>query len=144
MSIEFISAKDLPTTEAEEVDVLCVEGGELKRKAGASLGGGAGGYIWKLTEEDYTVDTDNKVITITANYDEALKVLEAGGNVAVPYTENGMTAYCNTVAWGYFPVEMTGSSAFLVLYIFNASITDNIPNMYICMCANGTYIPNLE
>ncbi len=39
MSIEFISAKDLPTTEAEEVDVLCVEGGELKRKAGASLGG---------------------------------------------------------------------------------------------------------
>lgn len=39
--MEFISAKDLPATEAEEVDVLCVEGGELKRKAGASLGGDA-------------------------------------------------------------------------------------------------------
>lgn len=38
-NIEFIAAKDLPTTEAEEVDVLCVEGGELKRKPGASLGG---------------------------------------------------------------------------------------------------------
>ena len=38
-NIEFISASELPTTEAEEVDVLCVEGGELKRKAGASLGG---------------------------------------------------------------------------------------------------------
>ena len=37
---EFISAANLPTTEAEEVDVLCVEGGELKRKPGASLGGG--------------------------------------------------------------------------------------------------------
>ena len=40
-NIEFISAANLPTTEAKEVDVLCVEGGELKRKAGASLGGGS-------------------------------------------------------------------------------------------------------
>ena len=39
MSIEFISAKDLPISEAEEVDVLCVENGELKRKEGTSLGG---------------------------------------------------------------------------------------------------------
>lgn len=36
---EFIAAKDLPVSEAEEVDVLCVENGELKRKTGASLGG---------------------------------------------------------------------------------------------------------
>lgn len=41
MSIEFISAKDLPISEAEEVDVLCVENGELKRKAGANFGGSA-------------------------------------------------------------------------------------------------------
>ena len=39
-NIEFISAANLPATEAEEVDVLCVENGELKRKPGASLGGG--------------------------------------------------------------------------------------------------------
>lgn len=37
---EFISAANLPTTEAEEVEVLCVENGEMKRKPGASLGGG--------------------------------------------------------------------------------------------------------
>ena len=37
-NIEFIPAKDLPTTEGNEVDVLCVENGELKRKA-ISLGG---------------------------------------------------------------------------------------------------------
>jgi len=37
-NIEFIPAKDLPTTEGSEVDVLCVENGELKRKA-ISLGG---------------------------------------------------------------------------------------------------------
>ena len=30
--IEFVSAADLPATEAEEVDVLCVENGELKKK----------------------------------------------------------------------------------------------------------------
>lgn len=43
---EFIAAKDLPTTEAKEVDVLCVEPqtGELVRKPGASLGGGAEEY----------------------------------------------------------------------------------------------------
>lgn len=40
MSIEFIPAKDLPVAEGDEVDVLCVENGELKRKEGASLGGG--------------------------------------------------------------------------------------------------------
>ena len=43
---EFIAAKDLPATEAKEVDVLCVEPktGELVRKPGASLGGGAEEY----------------------------------------------------------------------------------------------------
>lgn len=38
-NIEFIPASNLPTTEASEVDVLCVENGELKLKAGASIGG---------------------------------------------------------------------------------------------------------
>lgn len=40
-NIEFISAKDLPLSDAESVDVLCVDNGELKLKAGASLGGGS-------------------------------------------------------------------------------------------------------
>lgn len=43
MSTEFIAAKDLPVAEGDEVDVLCVENGELKRKEGASLGGSGGG-----------------------------------------------------------------------------------------------------
>lgn len=39
---ELIAANDLPVTEAEEVDVLCVdpETGELAKKPGAKLGGG--------------------------------------------------------------------------------------------------------
>ena len=40
MSTKFIAAKDLPVAEGDEVDVLCVENGALKRKEGASLGGG--------------------------------------------------------------------------------------------------------
>lgn len=38
-NIEFIAAKDLPMTEAEEVNVLCVENGELKLKNASNLGG---------------------------------------------------------------------------------------------------------
>ena len=37
---EFISAANLPATEANKVDVLCVDNGELKRKPAANLGGG--------------------------------------------------------------------------------------------------------
>ena len=39
-NIELIPASELPVAEGTEVDVLCVENGELKRKEGASLGGG--------------------------------------------------------------------------------------------------------
>ena len=38
-NIEFIPASNLPITEGSEVDLLCVENGELKLKAGASIGG---------------------------------------------------------------------------------------------------------
>lgn len=37
--IELIPATELPVAESDEVDVLCVENGELKRKEGASFGG---------------------------------------------------------------------------------------------------------
>jgi hypothetical protein len=36
---EFISAADLPITEAKEVSVLCLENGELKQKPANGLGG---------------------------------------------------------------------------------------------------------
>ena len=56
-NIEFIPASNLPTTEASEVDVLCVENGELKRKAGASLGGGKAFFLRK--EDAYHDSSDN-------------------------------------------------------------------------------------
>ena len=38
-NINFISANALPNTEADEVNVLCVENGEMKLKRGDKLGG---------------------------------------------------------------------------------------------------------
>lgn len=44
-NINFIPANELPLAEGDEVSVLCVEGGELKQKPGASLGGSSALYI---------------------------------------------------------------------------------------------------
>lgn len=63
-NIEFIPAKDLPTTEGNEVDVLCVENGELKRKA-ISLGGD--------TEYDL-------ILRVVGGWDE-----ESGNNIVIEY-----------------------------------------------------------
>lgn len=66
-NIEFIAAKDLPVSEAEEVDVLCVVDGELKRKPAEGLGGGA--YIIDLTEStELNFNTQQSIIT-TVSYD---------------------------------------------------------------------------
>jgi hypothetical protein len=64
-NIEFIPANELPTTEANEVDVLCVENGELKLKAGASIGGN--------TEYDL-------ILRVVGGQDE-----ETGNNIVIDY-----------------------------------------------------------
>lgn len=46
---DFVSAKDLPTSESESVDVLCVDNGELKRKSGANLGGEKTDLVIRVT-----------------------------------------------------------------------------------------------
>lgn len=82
---ELISAKDLPLTEAEEVDVLCVDNGELKRKPANGLGGGAGGYVIKVPLSDVTFDEETGVplINLTESYDNFMPIAYAGGNVVL-------------------------------------------------------------
>lgn len=133
MSIEFISAKDLPTTETEEIDVLCVENGKLKRKAANGLGGG-GGYLLKPTAEELSMDGTE--ITCTANYDELAKVLEKGGSggLVVPAGFNGSTVPAMVIVatcWLY---------ADGVLACFGYAMGQN----FSVVCTNGTYVPNLE
>ena len=81
---ELISAKDLPITEAEEIDVLCVDNGELKRKQAKGLGGGAGGYVIRLPKSDFSVDESGTMsINITESYDNFAQILYDGGNVVI-------------------------------------------------------------
>ena len=80
-NIEFIAAKDLPTTEAEEVDVLCVDPstGEMRRKPGASLGGSGGGYILRPTMDEITTsDSSDQPLAISTNCDDMVKAIENG------------------------------------------------------------------
>ena len=65
-NIEFIPASNLPITEGSEVDVLCVENGELKLKAASGLGGGGMEY--------------DLILRVVGGWDE-----ESGNNIVVEY-----------------------------------------------------------
>ena len=67
-NINFISANELPNTEADEVDVLCVENGEMKRKTGTSLGGSFDAVIDMATWGDASTCT-----FVEGSYDTIMK-----------------------------------------------------------------------
>ena len=81
---ELISAKDLPVTEAEEVDVLCVDNGELKRKQAKGLGG-AGGYVIRVKPEWLSEDSTDEDMIFNSDicYDEIAELVYNGGSVWV-------------------------------------------------------------
>lgn len=58
-NINFIPANELPLAEGYEVSVLCVEGGELKQKPGASLGGSSALYIHCTNFVDLNTGSNN-------------------------------------------------------------------------------------
>ena len=139
-NINFIPANQLPTTEAEEVSVLCLENGEMKQKAAKGLGGG-GGYIMKPTAEELTQDGSSLICT--ANYDEMAKALESGGHVTIviPADIGGGIAMrlvpllYTYIENGNLPDGSTGSA--IMSYVLWGS---GEPVM-ICF-TNGTYVPN--
>lgn len=98
--IEFIPAKDLPVAEGDEVDVLCMENGELKRKEGASLGGG-GGYDMVIACDkgfwDATTDNFSFVSGTVAGVIAKLQNLEPV-NIAVVTTEANFGSYSGQIA----------------------------------------------
>lgn len=119
-NIEFISAKDLPTTESNEVDVLCVENGELKLKAGASLGGGKP-FVLRF-EDAYFSDGD--VIFVDPElFAEVEKQINGESVCSVIYNyegENGLTSengcYCMMSSFGDITVVGIGTiNAFLTV-----------------------------
>lgn len=94
---EFISAANLPTTEAEEVDVLCVEGGELKRKPGASLGGRATEPDLVIRLSGYT--TDN-VSVVSGSVEAVAAILGEGRipNIVFEFFKTNQAGYSDSAA----------------------------------------------
>jgi len=112
-NINLIPAAQLPLTEAKEVEVLCVDNGELKRKAAANLGGG-GGYVIHAPADSIQVgeepgdDGSMNAYISNVSYDEFIDVLLAGGSLWLDFTAvfaaMGMTdtiLYGSAVTWTY-------------------------------------------
>lgn len=75
--MEFISAKDLPITEAEEIDVLCVENGEMKRKPASGLGGNTKyDFVIKAVENWINIDGDDSGSVESVEFLEGAKTYE--------------------------------------------------------------------
>lgn len=124
-NIELIAAANLPTTEAEEVSVLCIDNGELKQKPGASFGGG-GGYI---TVAD-SLDMESMTGVINENYDNFVDILLAGGSVWINMASAiGTPVYAMVMNWWH--AGAAGLS--LVISVGGQAVTLD--------CPNGTWMP---
>ena len=82
-NIEFIPANELPTTEASEVDVLCVENGELKLKAGASIGGNTEYDLILHVVGGRDEETGNNIVT-------EYEVMQGGYDAVKQKIDNGI------------------------------------------------------
>lgn len=142
---EFIAAKDLPTTEATEVDVLCVDNGELKLKAGASIGGstGGGGYVIRVKAEELIEDDEAGHIVIISNesYDNYAEILYNGGSVwvdlAAVFGALGMSSfYANVASW--YIAQMDGAAG-MMLSGFIMIEANAMP--FVLISTNGTWRP---
>lgn len=102
-NIEFISVKDLPVSEAEEVDVLCVENGELKRKQGASLGGNKYDAKLKLWWEMVDGEMMPKGELLEGSFDALMEKINNGILTTALVIEDG-TAW-EQVSDGDFPYK---------------------------------------
>lgn len=108
---EFIAAKDLPVTEAEEVNVLVVDPatGELAQKAGANLGGGGGGLlVVNITLGNHEWDSPSSV-TFDRTYEEIKDAMDKGcaviGWVAQSqFNGEGEYQYCGGYLRPAFPI----------------------------------------
>lgn len=78
-NIELIPASELPVAEGTEVDVLCVENGELKRKEGASLGGGVKTVNGIEPDENGDVEVSSGVRTVNGIEPDDNGNVEVGG-----------------------------------------------------------------
>lgn len=134
---EFIAAKDLPITDAESVNVLCVDNGELKLKEGATFGGsgGGGGYVIVLSAEEMDTEesTDtNLLFEIAESYDNFMDILYNGGSV---WFDVSFMGSLQRMLVDFYGIIEDG-----VMLAGSATIYGNQINI-IVGCPNGTWTP---
>jgi hypothetical protein len=131
-NINFIPANQLPEATGNEVEVLCLENGEMKRKTG-SLGGGA--YVIDLTDSTEINFDENQSIITTVNYDDFAEHWYKGGTVAFKIMYSGMESFMYPWAGSY--VAGTG-----LIFVFMPKMVNSAPHQAIF--ANGTWTPPTE
>lgn len=160
MSTNFISAADLPITEASSVDVLCVENGELKRLPAADISGSGGGYVIELTAETMPEsgiepnEDGNIILEINdISYDAFIEILVNGGSVSVDFSAlmaaSGMEGFIvRSVAhsWMFVPTGMLGSDNYVVINtVLSMSVGPGGGGMMpMTLIFSGTWTPPAE
>lgn len=130
---ELIAAKDLPTTDAAEIDVICVENGELKRKPGTSI---SGGYVIHLDTSMITSASEIQVVfTCNDSYDELAKVVYNGGCVWLDGTNVASMSMGNYV-------RVVAQSVYYNYELSEFGVEANISGMSgLVRFPNGTWTP---
>jgi N-methylhydantoinase B/oxoprolinase/acetone carboxylase alpha subunit len=129
---EFIAAKDLPVNDAAEVNVLCVENGELKQKPASNLGGSGGGYVIHIPLEDIKTQTDSLVaIELTQSRDDFAELLYNGGSVWLDMSALGVQGAVVVTMYGWEDGVLN-----LMTMIFFGNLM-----MIQVTCPNGTWTP---
>lgn len=102
-NIEFISAANLPEAEGDEVNVLCVENGELKQKAASGLGSTVYDIVVRFRP---SYDESEDYVTVTAeiisgSYNAVMQKLDAGIMPLALVIEDG-------TIWGNRQIKVVG------------------------------------
>lgn len=121
--IELIPASELPVAEGDEVDVLCVENGELKRKEGASLGGGnnaeTSDLVIGINGWGAGIDTSDNITFVEGNINNVLSAFSEGRTPVVKFRffMESQSDYCYYGYECYASVYRYGSELY-VGYIY--------------------------
>ena len=124
-NINFISANELPEATGDEIAVLCVENGQMKRKIG-SLGGA---YVIDLTGQTLDPTAAQTIIT-SVSYNDFADHWYKGGVLAIKTLMQGATAYMYPTGGVYMP----GTGIIFMALSSTGSIGQLI-------FANGTWTP---
>lgn len=140
-NINLIPASELPVTEAEEVEVLCIDGGELKRKAAANLGGGGGGYVIHVPAEEFNTDDSSTTITLSESYDNFMPIIEAGGSVWLDLAKHPAFAEIEGI---FATVPVIGAYVMPDMGVMLLASDAVAGSMIQVSCTNGTWTPETE